>query len=136
MDPLSVLGNTYKAITTGDSYGGAANMTASSVGKVNNESDDFIGVDANAVNDYMKNIVLEAIRTAIAAVQSHDDLFAALEKGWSGQSLKNFEANIMKAEVALAGSLKNAYDALVMEVVAIINGMVEQDQNMVAVYRD
>lgn len=118
----------------GDSLGGLLNATGSAAGKVYSDKEDFVGVDADAVEKYIGNIVAEAIKAAIAKIKAHDDLFRALEDGWSGQSLKNFENNFIEAEKALVTSMNKAYAALVQEIVAIANGMVEQDHNMVAKY--
>lgn len=118
----------------GDSIGGLLNVTGSAAGKVDSTSNDFIGVDADAVEKYIGTIVAEAIKAAITKIKAHDELFRALEDGWSGQSLKNFENNFIEAEKALVTSLNKAYAALVQEIVAIANGMVEQDHNMVAKY--
>lgn len=118
----------------GDSVGGFLNTTGSAAGKVYSDKEDFVGVDADAVEKYIGNIVAEAIKAAIVKIKAHDDLFRALEDGWSGQSLKNFENNFIEAEKALVISMNKAYAALVQEIVAIANGMVEQDHNMVAKY--
>lgn len=107
------------------------NLKAESGGSVTSTSNDFIGVDFENVKTYISTIVATAIKNTVIKIREHDKVFDALETGWSGQSLKNFEENFMKAEDALSKSLNNAYAALLQEIVGIVNGMVEQDRNMV-----
>lgn len=107
------------------------NIKAESGGNVTSTSGDFIGVDFENVKTYIGTIVASAIKETVIQIRAHDKVFRALETGWSGQSLKNFEENFMVAEEALSKSLNNAYAALLQEIVGIINGMVEQDRNMV-----
>lgn len=106
-------------------------FTPNARGTANSGADGFIGVNVGEVKTYVEDICGVAIKSAVTAAKETKTVFNALEDGWTGVALENFEANFTKAVVELEKSLASAYKALVKEIVAVTDGMVEQDQNMV-----
>lgn len=100
-------------------------------GKVSSTADSFIGVNVSAARDYVRDICGSAIKAAITAAKQRQAVYRALEDGWEGVALKNFEANFDKAIIELEKSLAKAFAALVKEIAAVTDAMVDQDINMV-----
>ena len=100
-------------------------------GKVTSTADGFIGVNVGAARDYVKDICGTAIKAAITAAKQRNTVFKALEDGWEGVALMNFEANFDKAIVQLEKTLAKAFAALVKEIAAVTDAMVDQDIHMV-----
>lgn len=128
MAKWEILGIGAVGAAVADKYG------ASSRGHVDSSSNDFVGVDIGNVQKYVTDIVASKIKTTATAVLSYTEVFTALESGWSGIALKNFEENFITAAKALVQALNAAYAALLDEIVGIINGMVQQDQEMIQKY--
>lgn len=102
-------------------------------GNVNSSAAGFIGVNTRAASDYVSDVCGTAIKSAITAAKDTKSVFAALETGWTGQSLVNFEINYAKAVAELEKNLTQAFAALVKEIASITDSMIEQDINMVEV---
>jgi uncharacterized protein YukE len=102
-----------------------------SEGKVSSEADGFIGVNTSAARDYVRDICGSAIKSAIRAAKDTKALFNVFEDGWKGVSLENFMSNYSKAVQALEKSLAKAFAALVKQIAAITDAMVDQDIHMV-----
>lgn len=100
-------------------------------GSANSSAEGFIGVNTIATAEYVKDICGTAIKAAVEAAKQTNTVFTALETGWTGQSLENFKLNYAKAVVQLEKTLAQAYAALVKEVAAVADGMIEQDAQMV-----
>lgn len=103
------------------------------VGTADNSGQDFIGTSIGDAREYINVICGTAIKTAIETLKQTQTVFNALENGWTGVSLQNFEINFSKGVVELEKALANAFAALVKEVAAATDAMVEQDKNMVQV---
>ena len=100
-------------------------------GNVSSTADGFIGVNTGAARDYVRDICGSAIKSAISAAKDTKALFNTFEDGWEGQSLVNFKANFAKGVLALEKSLSKAFAALVKQIAAITDAMVDQDIHMV-----
>ena len=100
-------------------------------GKASSAEKSFIGVDTGAAKDYVRDICGTAIKAAITAAKERRTVFNALENGWEGVALMNFEANFDKAIVQMEKTLAKAFAALVKEIAAVTDAMVDQDINMV-----
>lgn len=101
------------------------------VGSANSSAEGFVGVNTGEAATYVKDICGTAIKSAISALKETKTVFNTLEQGWTGVSLENFEYNYLKAVAELEKTLAQAFAALVKEIAAVTDGMVEQDQNMV-----
>ena len=104
---------------------------AISPGKVSSSASGFIGVNTRAASDYVKDICGSSIKNAIKAAKNTKTLFNAFENGWKGASLDNFEYNYSQAILKLEKTLTKAYAALVKQIAAVTDAMVDQDINMV-----
>ncbi len=100
-------------------------------GTANSSDDSFIGVNVVEVKNYVENICGTAIKAAITAAKETRSVFDALQNGWTGQAMERFEGNFTKATLELEKTLGQAFVALVKEIAATTDGMVEQDANMV-----
>ena len=100
-------------------------------GKVSSTADGFIGVNVGEARNYVKDICGTAIKAAITAAKERKTVYNALEDGWEGVALKNFEANFDKAIIELEKTLARAFAALVKEIAAVTDAMVDQDINMI-----
>lgn len=101
------------------------------IGSANSANATFVGVNVKEARAYVKDICGTAIKAAITAAKETKTVFNRLEQGWTGQSIENFEYNYAKAVLQLEKSLARAFAALVKEIAAVTDGMVEQDANMV-----
>ena len=87
--------------------------------------------DGLGLYDYVKDICGSSIKNAIKAAKNTKTLFNAFENGWKGASLDNFEYNYSQAILKLEKTLTKAYAALVKQIAAVTDAMVDQDINMV-----
>ena len=90
----------------------------------------------NVINDISLATIISKknvpkIKAAITAAKNKRDVFNALENGWEGVALKNFEANFEKAIIEMEKTLARAFAALVKEIAAVTDAMVDQDIHMV-----
>ena len=100
-------------------------------GNVSSTADGFICVNTGAARDYVRDICGSAIKSAISAAKDTKALFTVFEDGWKGVSLDNFMSNYSKAVQALEKSLAKAFAALVKQIAAVTDAMVDQDLHMV-----
>lgn len=106
-------------------------MVGASNGKVSSTADGFIGVNTKAAEDYVKDICGKAIKDAVKAAKNTKTLYSTFETGWKGVALENFEHNYAQAVLKLEKTLTKAYAALVKQIAAVTDAMVDQDINMV-----
>ena len=106
-------------------------LIGASNGKVSSTADGFIGVNTKAAEDYVKDICGKAIKDAVKAAKNTKTLYNTFETGWKGASLENFEHNYAQAVLKLEKTLTKAYAALVKQIAAVTDAMVDQDINMV-----
>lgn len=100
-------------------------------GNVSSTADGFIGVNTKAASEYVKDICGTAIKEAIKAAKNTKTLYNTFETGWKGVALENFEYNYAQAVLKLEKTLTKAYAALVKQIAAVTDAMVDQDINMV-----
>jgi uncharacterized protein YukE len=101
------------------------------IGSANSSAETFVGVNVKEARAYVKDICGTAIKAAISAAKETKTVFNALEDGWTGQAIENFEYNYAKAVLRLEKTLAKAFAALVKQIAAITDAMVEQDKKMV-----
>lgn len=101
------------------------------IGSANSSEESFVGVNVGKAKEYVEDICGVAIKAAVTAAKETRSVFDALESGWTGVAIENFEFNYLKAVGQLEKSLAKAFAALTKEIAAITDGMVEQDLNMV-----
>ena len=100
-------------------------------GKASSSASGFIGVNTKEARNYVRDICGTAIKAAVQAAKNTRTVYKALEDGWEGVALANFKSNFAKGVLELEKALARAFSALVKQIAAITDAMVEQDKKMV-----
>ena len=106
-------------------------MSSIGIGEANSGAQGFIGFNAEALEDYVKNICAKSIKDASEALKDTKKLYQTFETGWSGKAVQNFELQVDVAVTKVIISMAQALDSLQSELAKVANAMIAQDESMI-----
>lgn len=91
-----------------------------------------IGIDVNGVENYLRELNIDAIGSAITALRDTNAVKNALQAGWQGQAEINFEKNLDRAVESVVSTLEELKQGLEGLFSELVESYAEQDNLMVA----